>query len=754
MFLSNLRRISEKTWLLAIIVSYLGLAMAYSVINPAFESPDEIHHYAYVDYLLRERHLPVAELGGPESEYHQPPLYYVLGALVAAPVQKAQSPYSAVERNPFWGWRIGQVGADNKNQFVHGQAEAWPYRDWVLRLHLVRWLSAALQIITLLATYWIGREIFPDRPEIRLGALAFVAFIPQFIFVSGSASNDNLIVPLTALVIWLLVRSLRLGLNRRRVLALGTLVGLAVATKMSGLALVPITGAVVALVIGRSRNWKQIPWAGALLAGPMVLVAGPVLIRNQILYGEPTALARMSAIWGQHDPPLSYAEALREAPNVWTSFWARFGYGQIPIPDSSYLLLLAVTALALVGLLVGLLRARGHLLPVTMWSFGLLAAIGALYAFLVLNYVRVSLTGGNGRFAFPALPAYALLLFCGLCAWLPQRWHRWLAGVTHCGMLAFVLIVLLAYLRPAYAAPPLLQVGPTPPHVVNWRFGDLAILHGYALDRDTVHAGEDVTVTLFWEARAASNINYAAFVHLLAPGDERVGARDTYPGLGRFPVTRWRPGDLFADPIPVPVQRNEAVIAPVALRIEVGLYELGTGERLPVTDAAGNAVELPVIGRVKLAPLAWPQVQPAVVDRRDFGEEIALLGYDLPAAAEPGHALAFALYWRALQQPRRDYSVFIHLVDATGAIITQGDGPPLVGAYPTSLWAAGETLADQRTMSLPAELAPGSYGLRIGLYDPVSGQRLSAIDTAGQALGDAVTLPPLQVGELHPEAER
>lgn len=749
MFLSNLRRISERTWLVTIIVGYLGLAAAYSVINPAFESPDEIHHYAYVDYLLRERHLPVAELGGPESEYHQPPLYYLLGALVAAPVQEAQSPYAAIERNPFWGWRIGQVGVDNKNQFVHGQAEAWPYRDWVLRLHLVRWLSVALQVVTLLATYGIGREIFPKRPEICLGALAFVAFVPQFIFVSGSASNDNLIVPLTALVIWLLVRSLRLGLHRGRVFALGVLSGLAVVTKMSGLALLPLSGAVVLLIIGRSRSWKQIPWAGALLTGPAALLAGPVLVRNQVLYGEPTALARMSAIWGQHDPPLSYAKALREVPNVWTSFWARFGYGQIPIPDALYWLLLAVTGLAFVGLVIGLLRAWGCFPPVAVWSLALLAAVGVLYAFLVLSYVRVSLTGGNGRFAFPALPAYALLLFLGLSAWLPRRWHVGLAWIAHGGMLTFAMVALLAFLRPAYAAPPLLSVPPTPSHFIGWRLGDLAILHGYALDRDIVHAGEDVTITLFWEAQTASDVNYVAFVHLLAPADAQVGARDTYPGLGRYPTTQWRPGDIFADPVSVPLLGDKAVSGPVALRIEVGLYDLGTGERLPVTDAEGRSVELPVIGRVKLAPLTWPQVQPPVADRREFGEEIALLGYDLTPVAEPGQTLAFTLYWQALQHPKRDYNVFIHLVGAADTIVAQGDGPPLAGAYPTSLWAESEALTDPRTMALPADLAPGAYQLRIGLYDPVSGQRLPVSDAAGRMLGDAITLPALHVSEVH-----
>ena len=69
----------HKLWLAVVLAGCVFLAPIYSVVNPAFESPDESHHYAYVDYLLREGRLPVAELAGPQSEYRQPPLYYALG---------------------------------------------------------------------------------------------------------------------------------------------------------------------------------------------------------------------------------------------------------------------------------------------------------------------------------------------------------------------------------------------------------------------------------------------------------------------------------------------------------------------------------------------------------------------------------------------------------------------------------------------------------------------------------------------------
>ena len=62
---------------------FVALAVAYGVVNPLFESPDELPHYRYVRDLVETRRLPVLELDGPQLESHQPPLYYTISALVA-----------------------------------------------------------------------------------------------------------------------------------------------------------------------------------------------------------------------------------------------------------------------------------------------------------------------------------------------------------------------------------------------------------------------------------------------------------------------------------------------------------------------------------------------------------------------------------------------------------------------------------------------------------------------------------------------
>jgi hypothetical protein len=89
------------------------------------------------------------------------------------------------------------------------------------------------------------------------------------------------------------------------------------------------------------------------------------------------------------------------------------------------------------------------------------------------------------------------------------------------------------------------------------------------------------------------------------------------------------------------------------------------------------------------------------------------------------------LFWQAKTRPQADYTVFIHLLNAEGHIVAQADGPPAGGVYPTQLWEAGEIIVDERLLP---DLSPGHYTLRLGLYQPDSGERLSIVGSPDRAV--------------------
>jgi hypothetical protein len=103
---------------------------------------------------------------------------------------------------------------------------------------------------------------------------------------------------------------------------------------------------------------------------------------------------------------------------------------------------------------------------------------------------------------------------------------------------------------------------------------------------------------------------------------------------------------------------------------------------------------------------------------------IRLEGYALSPEATPGGELLLALRWESLRPMDYDYQVFVHLLNAQDEKLAQRDGQPVQWLRPTSTWHPGEKIIDRYGMILPNDLPAGSYAIAIGLYDPVSGQRL------------------------------
>jgi hypothetical protein len=88
------------------------------------------------------------------------------------------------------------------------------------------------------------------------------------------------------------------------------------------------------------------------------------------------------------------------------------------------------------------------------------------------------------------------------------------------------------------------------------------------------------------------------------------------------------------------------------------------------------------------------------------------------------------------------YTIFVHLIDGNGLVRAQSDRAPWDGMFPTDRWAVGETVQDDYTLQLPADLAPGEYSLRVGIYlDPTQpvqttrGERDVMLDSKIRVLG-------------------
>ncbi|MCB8945471.1 MAG: hypothetical protein H6658_17110 [Ardenticatenaceae bacterium] len=145
-----------------------------------------------------------------------------------------------------------------------------------------------------------------------------------------------------------------------------------------------------------------------------------------------------------------------------------------------------------------------------------------------------------------------------------------------------------------------------------------------------------------------------------------------------------------------------------------------------------------------LNPLGWLHyhssgftAQPAAYTTfADFGDQIALVGYDAaPASLQPDDTLTLTLYWQAKSDLDINYQVFVHIQAADGFVVAQSDrlNP---GDFPTRRWPLDKYVRDVHEIHLPAALAPGTYTVSTGLWVQTEGWRLPLLNEAEQQIGD------------------
>jgi hypothetical protein len=171
-----------RRWAWLIIGLFLLGGIAYSLVVPPFETPDEPFHYGFARHVAQGNGLPVQdpEKTGPwAQEGSQAPLYYLLTGLATRFIDQSDFAELAV-RNP--RANIGDpLYPGNKNFMLY--AGRWqPLQGSNLALHVGRWLSLLLGVLTLWATWRLARYAFPHSQTLPLLAMALVATIPQFLF--------------------------------------------------------------------------------------------------------------------------------------------------------------------------------------------------------------------------------------------------------------------------------------------------------------------------------------------------------------------------------------------------------------------------------------------------------------------------------------------------------------------------------------------------------------------------------------------
>ena len=745
----------------AVVTAFIILSAAYSIANPLHEATDELRPYRFIPHLVQRRSLPVQGAMECSAQGHHPPLYYAAAALATSWIDTGRDICYEPQTNPFWAYNYWEIGVDNKNQYLHRADEAFPWSGEALAAHLSRFVNILVGAGVVSVTYLIGRTVWPTRPFLALGGASIIAFNPMFLYMAGAINNDVIAALAGAAVTLGCVRLMRdeNGLGWRWGVILGALYGLALLSKFNLAAIIITIELAVTWVAWRRKQWREWMQVNLLIAGVALLLAGWWFLRNQMLYGEPTGFERLTELWGVRDPRDSFDLAIAELPYVWTSLWGRFGYGQIPLPRLFYDVLGLVAVVALAGLALPLLqRDREELRESGPYLLLLLANVGLFFA-VIFNYLLVSPAGPMGRFFFPALPSLALLLSYGLSRWVAlmpvrqapedeadpgQRRGIALTAVLTASLFIAALIALFGYLMPAFARPQAYADAEIANHT-NVSFGNLVALKGFEINQDTVSAGDDVEVTLYWEVTGKPPGDYLEFVHLIDEQGLMIAQRDTHPGLGRFPAGDWSPGDRFKETIALRIP--DAAYTPSSGVLSVGLYAPVEGYRLGVYGPDGALLgDAFALGDVSLVPTqkdteAYPNLM-----EQNFANKLMLVGYEYDRRqVAPGEELGITLYWKALADKIPDYEVQLRLLDETGWVMETYQERPQMGTASTSEWSVGEIITDRHVLPISPAITPGVYRLQLALQRSSDNERPPIIHEDGRWISDKLRLADIRI---------
>jgi hypothetical protein len=241
-------------------------------------------------------------------------------------------------------------------------------------------------------------------------------------------------------------------------------------------------------------------------------------------------------------------------------------------------------------------------------------------------------------------------------------------------------------------------------------------------------------------------------------------------GLAAYLQGRAAPGDLIVQTVPDPAfgyyypgPAHETSLvpgAPVAAQLRPlanfyrGIWLVGRSPQAETFLASAmQQISYDTIAGFDIMQFRrWVPSEAEIAVAHDvrFGDVARLVGHTLQGPDSTSQALTVLLYWQPLAQAAVDYTVFVHLIGApdpaTGSPLwDQDDHRPLDGFASTLAWEVGTLYRDPyHLLGTPqVRLAAGTYTIAVGLYDPLTGERLPVYDAGGTPLGDSFTLTTL-----------
>lgn len=539
----------------------------------------------------------------------------------------------------------------------------------------LRYLSIAAGLLSVAVTYRIGADVFGRRAG--LYAALVLAALPIAVYYSQEVRHYGWFM-LMVMLSWLCF--LRFLKYPTFGIWLGYILSVTLAFYTLYFAVLPL---VVQIVVGLVWRFSPSP-----LIPPLARQGKGN--RRRILLASPKL--GLFAAW--------MAMTVLYAPWLWVIATIQFptltsGIGSLPgtyaatlanIPPLGELLLGTQWALPLgLGTLGVWAMWRNHkesrISAPLQWVV-VLGGIGLLVAMFILSLKFNLLSGRTLVFVVPLL-----VLVCGYGASIGQDQNSTLLKPSY----KLANVVLGAWLIVTIATPVVVQ-----PRIDSDTAAQIVAADYAAGDLIVLETGWDDNAFAYQLRRA---LPQAEMIRTISRADIYSDEKDLLPALTpRFEANRriWV------------IQWLQAPQIMNALEGGASGYRAVLRRELPVNadyrQRFGDSV-------IKMVLYEKPQLD---ATPRQFGEVFTLRDALVPTQVHAGDRFPVDLWWSALQQPTLDYSVGVFVLDASGAVRADHNGPP--ADKPTTQWAVDELYFDRHTLTLPPDLPAGHYSIVVKVY--------------------------------------
>jgi Predicted membrane protein (DUF2142) len=426
--------------------------LAWVVVLPAIQAPDEHSHFAYTQRLVETGERPPLEGDADPYSAELEAAWY--GAGVGPLIGNLSArPYWTGLDERLWRERDRALGADARDERTGPNAAsrnppvyyayaglayaAASHGSFFDRFYAMRLANLPLYLLTIVMTWILAGQLLGPATWPRTVAAGVVAVHPQFAFVAAGISPDPMLTAIWAVFLVLAVHAVKQGLTWTAAAGMGVLALASVLTHPRGAPLAVL--ALIAAGLGVRRrvgyvSGRAFAVGGAAVAAGIAVVVAVLVARAGVLDATSGAQFNVrefaSYLWQFYLPRLPFMnESIGPEYGAKIAFVETF-YGvfaslEVRWPQYVYDALAVISVIGLAALCALLIRARGRLrgrwdlvallvtIPVTL----VLALHFAAYRNLLVEPSNPVIVG---RYLLPLVPLFGVAVAVVVRA-LPER---------------------------------------------------------------------------------------------------------------------------------------------------------------------------------------------------------------------------------------------------------------------------------------------------------------------------------------------